>query len=147
MEVILFESVKNLGRAGDKVKVADGYYRNYLGPRGIAQEATPAALKRFEKMKQKRLELEAQRAEEARQFAQKLEGVTITVKAKAGDSDKLFGSVTPQEIVDALAAQGFVVDKRNITTSEPVKHLGEYTVTISIHPEVDGQVKLVVERL
>ena len=146
MEVILFESVKNLGRAGDKVKVANGYYRNYLGPQGMAEEATPSALKRFEKMKKKKMELEAQRADEAREIAKRLEGVTITVKAKAGDSEKLFGSVTPQDIVDALAAQGFQTDKKNITTNEPVKHLGEYTVTIAIHPEVDGEVKLVVER-
>lgn len=146
MEVILFESVKNLGRAGEKVKVAAGYYRNFLGPRGIAQEATNANLKRFEKMKSKQLALEAQRADEARELAQKLEGVTVTVKAKAGDSEKLFGSVTMQEIVDALAEQGYKVDKRSVTTNEPVKHLGEYTVNISIHPEVDGHVKLMVER-
>lgn len=146
MEVILFESVKSLGRAGEQVKVAAGYYRNYLGPQGMAQEATPSALKRFEKMKKKRLELEAKRADEARELAKQLEGVTITVKAKAGDSEKLFGSVTPQDIVDALNVQGYKVDKKNITTNEPVKHLGEYTVTISIHPEVDGQVKLLVER-
>ncbi len=146
MEVILFESVKNLGRAGDKVKVANGYYRNYLGPYGMAEEATPATLKRFEKMKKKRFELEAKRADDAREIAAKLEGVTVTVKAKAGDSLKLFGSVTPQDIVDALGAQGFIVDKKSVTTNEPVKHIGEYIVTISIHPEVDGQVKLVVER-
>lgn len=146
MEIILFESVKNLGRAGEKVKVAAGYYRNYLAPKGMAEEATPSALKRFEKMKKRQLELEAQRADEARQIAAQLEGVTVTVKAKAGDSEKLFGSVTPQDIVDALATQGFKVDKKNITTNEPVKHLGEYTVTVSIHPEVDGQVKLLVER-
>jgi large subunit ribosomal protein L9 len=146
MDVILFDNVKNLGRQGEIVKVSEGYFRNFLKPKKLAEEATPAAVKRVEQMKKRELELAAEREAEARELAGKLENVTITVKSKAGDSDKLFGSITPQDIADAMKQQGYAVDRKNIILPEPVKKLGSYTIGIRIHPEVEGKVKLLVER-
>lgn len=146
MEVILFDSVKNVGRAGDKVKVAGGFFRNFLHPKGLAEEANAGNLKRFEKLKKKAFELAAAKVDDAKAIAASLEGVVVTLKAKAGDSDKLFGSITQGDIADALTAQGFTVQKKQIRTEGPIKSLGEYNVAVEIHPEVDGHVKLVIER-
>src|SRR3569833_146879 len=139
MEVVLFDNVKNLGRQGEIVKVAEGYFRNFLKPQNLADVATPAVMKRYEKMKKKQQELSAQKADEARALAKQLEGLTVTIKSKAGESDKLFGSVTQQDIADALTASGFTVDKKQIETDEPIKTLGEHTASIRIHPEVVGK--------
>jgi len=146
MEVILFENVKGLGRQGDKVKVSEGYFRNYLKPRGLAEEATPANLKRFEKMKQKQLELAAEKLSEARELAKRIQDLVVVVKAKAGDSDRLFGSVTAQDIASALEQQGYLIDKKHIELEEPLKKLGDYQVHLRLHPEVKAKVKVVVER-
>jgi large subunit ribosomal protein L9 len=146
MEVILFENVKGLGRQGDKVKVSEGYFRNYLKPRGLAEEATPANLKRFEKMKQKQLELAAEKLSEARELAKRIQDLVVVVKAKAGDSDRLFGSVTAQDIASALEQQGYLIDKKHIELEEPLKKLGNYQVHLRLHPEVKAKVKVVVER-
>jgi large subunit ribosomal protein L9 len=147
MEVILFDDVKGLGRQGDVVKVAEGYFRNFIRPKGLGDEATPVNMKRYESMKKKQVELAAERLSEARDLAKKLEAVRVTVKAKAGEGDKLFGSVTQQDIAEALATQGFTVDKRHIEVGEHIKRLGEFPIYIQIHPEVKGQFTLVVERL
>ena len=146
MEVILFENVKGLGRQGDKVKVSEGYFRNYLKPRGLAEEATPANLKRFEKMKQKQLELAAEKLSEARELAKRIQDLVVVVKAKAGDSDRLFGSITAQDIASALEQQGYLIDKKHIELEEPLKKLGNYQVHLRLHPEVKAKVKVVVER-
>lgn len=147
MEVILFDDVKNLGRQGDVVKVAEGYFRNFLKPKGLADEATPSSLKRLEHIKKRQLKLAAEREAEARDLAKRLEGVTVTVKAKAGENDKLFGAVTPQNVVDALAASGFIVDKKQVEIPDPIKKLGMYTLAVRIHPEIEGKFKLLVESL
>jgi len=147
MEVILFDNVKGLGRQGDLVNVAEGYYRNFLLPRKLAEEATPAARARYDKMKKKAVELAAHKTSEARAVADQLEAKTITIKAKAGTGEKLFGAVTTQDIAAALASAGFAVDKKQIEMPEPIKTLGEHTASVRIHPEVVGKVKLMVERL
>lgn len=147
MEVILFDNVKGLGRQGDLVRVAEGYFRNYLLPRKLAEEATPAAMQRYQNMKKKALELAAHKSSEARELADKLEAKPITIKAKAGAGEKLFGAVTTQDIANALAAAGFQVDKKQIDIPEPIKTVGEHTASVKIHPEVSGKVKLIVERL
>jgi large subunit ribosomal protein L9 len=147
MDVILYDNVKSLGRQGEIVKVSEGYFRNFLKPKNLAQEATPAALKRWESMKKKEVQLAAEKVAEARELAKRLEDVTISVKGKAGDSEKLFGSITTQEIADAMKAQGYTVDKKNINLEEPIKKLGIFTIGVRIHPEVEGKVKLLVERI
>ena len=146
MEVILFDNVKNLGLPGDTVKVAEGYFRNFLKPRGLAGESTAENRKRFEKTRQKALVVAAEKTKEAKALAKKLEDVTVTVRAKAGEGDKLFGSVTAHDIADGLAAQGFVVDRKQIEISEHIKNLGLFTVSLKVHPEVEAKVKLLVER-
>lgn len=147
MEVILFDNVKGLGRQGDLVKVAEGYFRNFLLPRKLAEEATPAALQRYQKLKKKAVELAAHKTSEARELADKLEAKLITIKAKAGTGDKLFGAVTSQDVANALATAGFTVDKKQIEIPDAIKSLGEHTASVKIHPEVIGKVKLMVERL
>jgi large subunit ribosomal protein L9 len=146
MEVILFADVKGLGRQGDRVKVSEGYFRNFLKPRGLADEATPANVKRFEKMKQKQLELAAQKVAEARELAKRIQDLVVTLKAKAGESDRLFGSVGAADIAEALKQQGYLIDKKNIELEEPIKKLGTHEVVLRLHPEVRAKVKLVVER-
>lgn len=147
MEVILFDDVKGLGRQGEIVKVAEGYFRNFIRPKQLGEEATPANMKRYEKMKKKAIELAAERLSEAQALAKRLEEVTVTVRAKAGEGDKLFGSITQQDIADALAAKGFTVDKRHIEIDEHIKRLGTFTVRVQIHPEVLGKLKVQVERI
>lgn len=146
MEVILFDDVKDLGRQGDVVKVAPGYFRNFLSPKGLAAEATPANRHRFEKMKKKQQELAAARLADAQALAKKIEGITVTVKAKAGETDRLFGSVTQHDIAEALAAAGYNVDKRHIILEEHIKQLGLFTVGVQIHPQVEGKIRVLVER-
>lgn len=147
MKVILFEDVKSLGRMGDTVKVAPGYFRNYLGPKGIADEATPGNMKRFEKMRVKKQALVAAQVDEAKQVAERLNGVSVIVRAKAGESEKLYGSVTTQDIVDAMTAAGYEVERRQVEVHEPIRTLGDHKVTISIHPQVDAEITVTVEAL
>jgi large subunit ribosomal protein L9 len=146
VEIILFDNVKNLGRQGDLVKVADGYYRNYLGPQGLAAQATQANKNRFEKMKKKAQQLSAEKLADAQRLATELESVTVTIRAKAGEGERLFGSITSQDVVDALAAANYTVEKRRIEIPEPIKSLGEHEVVISLHSDVDAKLKIKVER-
>lgn len=146
MEVILFQDVKGLGKQGQVIKVAEGYYRNFLKPKSLAEEATPFNLKRLETMKKKAMQLHAEQVADAKALAKKLEGVTITIKGKAGESEKLFGSITSSDVADALNAQGYIVDKKQIEIDEHIKKLGLFTIGVRIHPEVEGKVKLLVER-
>lgn len=146
MQVILFQDVKNLGRQGDVIKVAEGYYRNFLKPKGLAEEANAVNTKRLEALKKKQLQLAAEQEAEARTVAKRLENVTITLKAKAGDSDQLFGSITQQNVAEALTEQGYTVDKKQIEMEDHIKKLGLFTIGVRIHPQVEGKFKLLVER-
>jgi large subunit ribosomal protein L9 len=144
MEVILREDVKSLGRAGDLVKVKDGYGRNFLLPQGLAFEATPGNRKRIEAESKSRNARQAQERAEAEAQAAKLGSLTITLTRKAGEGDRLFGSITAQDIADALAAKGQAVDKRKIELEHPIKTVGEHTVPVQLHHDVTAQVKITV---
>ena len=137
MQVILMEKVANLGGLGDVVKVKDGYARNFLIPQGMARRATPANLKEFES---RRAELEKKANEHltgAQERAEKLEGLKIDIAQKAGVDGRLFGSVTNADISEALAAQGLQVKKSEIRMPQgPLKHIGEYPVTLQLHTDV-----------
>lgn len=146
MEVILFDNVKGLGRQGDKVKVSEGYYRNFLKPKNLAEEATPAALKRYEKMKKKALEMAAHQVAEAKELEAKIKDVEFVVPAKAGTGEKLFGAVTSADIAKAMEAQGFSADKKQIDLPEPIKSLGVHKAALKIHPEVTAEITVKVER-
>ncbi len=142
MKIILRQDVETVGKAGDIVEVKNGYARNYLIPQGLALEATKGNLKRFEQEK-KSLELQKNREKKAAEKeAEKLNDTSITISVSVGEEDKLFGSVTSQDIANALEEKGFKLDKRKIHLDEPIKALGIYSVPIKLHPEVEAKVKV-----
>jgi large subunit ribosomal protein L9 len=145
MEVILLEKVDNLGGLGDKVKVKGGYGRNYLIPSGKATLATPANVARFE---ERRAELErsssdALTAAKARRDA--LEGLEVTIAAKAGDEGKLFGSVGTSDIVHTLGEAGYVIERHEVRLPEGAfRVIGEYEVSLHLHADVDATIRVIV---
>ncbi len=142
MEIILRQSVENLGKPGDIVKVSPGYARNYLLPRGLAYEATPGNRKRIA-MEKARLEAaEGERIKAAQSLAERLEAVQLTFSARVGDEEKLFGSVTTADIAQQLEAQGFDIEKRQIDLHEPIKSLGVYKIPVRLHAEVKPEIKV-----
>ena len=142
IEIILREDVKSLGRAGDLVRVKPGYARNFLLPQGLAYEATEGNKKRIAAEGKARASRgQAERAE-AERVAATLGAVTLTLVGKAGEEGKLFGSITPQDIAEALAKQGHEVDKRRIELEHPIKTLGHHTIGIRLPHEVRAEVRL-----
>ncbi|HSB32746.1 MAG TPA: 50S ribosomal protein L9 [Candidatus Sulfobium mesophilum] len=144
MKVFLKEDVKSLGKMGDVVNVAEGYARNFLLPKKFAVEANPKNLKEFEHNKRIIQEKAAKIKDASKATAEKLSAVTLKIKAKAGEEDKLFGSVTTMDISEAFKAEGFDVDRKKIILAEPIKRLGEYTVEVKVHSEVNASVKVQV---
>jgi large subunit ribosomal protein L9 len=145
MQVILFQNIEKLGMQGDIVNVANGYYRNYLGPRGAALEATAGNLKRLE-VKRHKLQAEAEKqVQEAEAFSKQLAAAKIHFVMKAHDGDKLFGSVHDHEILEQLVAQGFNLERRQILLREPIKTTGTHTVRVRLVGQVDAFVHVTVE--
>ena len=143
-DVILREDVKSLGKAGELVRVKPGYARNYLLPRGLAFEATEGNKKRIAAETRARGARDQAERTEAERFAATLGAVALTLKGKAGEEGKLFGSITAQDIADALAAQGHQVDRRRIELEHPIKTLGHHTVAVRLHPEVQAELRVTV---
>ena len=144
MKVILTNDMDELGLEGDIVKVANGYARNYLIPKGIALAATKQNITLTESRK-KKIEIRRLKAkEDAEKVRERLAGVTITICQKAGEEDKLYGSVTNIDIAAQLEKQGVIIDRRKISLDKPIKSLGEYDVPVKLYPEVTGSVKVVV---
>jgi len=142
MKIILRQDFENLGKVGDIIQVKSGYARNYLIPKKIAYPAKPNYVKMLEeekRQKQHRLQKEKRSAEE---LAKKLESISVTISVSVGEEDKMFGSVTTQDIGKALAEQGFEIDRRKIQLDEPIKELGIYSVPVKLHPEVEAKVKV-----
>jgi large subunit ribosomal protein L9 len=142
MKVILKETISSLGIIGSEVKVADGYARNYLLPQEKAVLATPQNRR---KMENERAKFEIQIAKErklAEEMAQKLEGVVCQISAKVSEEDRLYGSVTVRDIIDALAAQNIVVEKRMILLKEPLKTVGTFQVPIRVYNEVEPEISV-----
>jgi large subunit ribosomal protein L9 len=136
MEVILREHVEKLGSRGEVVKVADGYARNYLLPRKLALLATEGNRKHIER---ERAKLDAKEADEKKvveAIGERLAGVEVVIARKVGETDALYGSVTAADIVEALAAKGFDIDKRKLQLAEPLKKIGEVKVPVKLHREV-----------
>ena len=143
MIVILLKDVKGKGQAGDVVKVNDGYARNMLLPRGLAQEATEGNIRNLEKQKAIAAEKRAAEEAKAREDKAKLEEITLEIKSKGGDSGKLFGSITSKDIADVLEAQeGIRIDKKKIEMPSPIKAAGESTVTIKLFTNVSAELKV-----
>ncbi|NLZ52956.1 MAG: 50S ribosomal protein L9 [Thermoanaerobacteraceae bacterium] len=140
MKVILLEDVKKLGKKGDLVNVADGYARNYLFPRNLAQEATAGGIKQLKQEKAALEKKKRKELEQAKELAAKLASTTVTLKVKSGGQGKLFGSVTSKDISEALKEQQNIeVDRRKIELPESIKSLGSYQVDIKLAPEVDAK--------
>ncbi|MCG3111227.1 MAG: 50S ribosomal protein L9 [Candidatus Manganitrophus sp. SA1] len=144
MKVILREDVDKLGRMGDLVNVADGYARNFLLPRNMAALATTKNIKSLEHEKRviaDRVKKEKMAAEEE---AKKISAVSVSIPVQVGEEGKLFGSVTSKDIADAIAAQGFEIDKRRIQLEKPIKEIGTFMVPVKVHHDVTAQVKVEV---
>ena len=143
MKVILLADVKGKGKAGDVVKVNDGYARNMLFPKGLAKEATAGNLKNLEHQKAIAAEQEAERKAEAEATAKKLADLTVKIETKAGDNGKLFGSITSADIADACKEQaGIEIDKKKIVLDAPVKQAGNVEVHVKLYPEVTAKLKV-----
>lgn len=144
MQVILREDIEKLGKIGDLVKVADGFARNYLVPKKKAIEATPKNLRAMEHAKKMVADRLRKLKKEAAADADRIKGIAVTIKAKAGEENKLFGSVTSMDIAEAVRAQGVAIDKRKIVLEEPIKRLGEYAVPVKLHTDVVVELKVSV---
>jgi large subunit ribosomal protein L9 len=144
MQVILREDIDKLGKIGDLVKVADGYARNYLVPNKKAIEATPKNLNAMDHAKKMVSDRIRKLKKEAAADADMIKALAITIKAKSGEEGKLFGSVTSMDIAEAMKAQGVGIDKRKIVLDEPIKRLGDYTITVKLHADVTADFKLTV---
>jgi len=146
MKVILAQDVKNLGKQGEIKEVSDGYARNYLIPRGLAVEATKANLKEQEEKAIRLQKQKDRKKNEAQALYELLDGKTITITARVGGGDKLFGAVTAREISEAINQEFKIkLDKRKVDLGEPIKHVGEYPVKLKIYPSIQAQIKVRVE--
>lgn len=146
MEVILKQDVKGTGKAGQIVKVSDGYARNKLIPGGLAIEATPANKKAFEREKAKAAEKLAQDRAAAEEFARRLEDNIVVVKTKVGENGRLFGAITSMDIANAIKEQtGEEVDRRKIVLSKPIKDTGVETIEIKLFQDISAKVVIRIE--
>lgn len=145
MEVVLKEDVEKIGEAGEKVKVADGYGRNFLIPQGLAIEASSANMAVIEQhMKNRAKKLAAQKSD-AKAMAAEIAKLHLVYTRRAGEDGKLFGSLTASEIGRSVVEKGFQIDKRKILLDMPIKQLGEHEVKIKLHPEVTGIIKVEIQ--
>ncbi|HIU26301.1 MAG TPA: 50S ribosomal protein L9 [Candidatus Copromorpha excrementigallinarum] len=145
MIVILTKDVKGKGKAGDVVKVSDGYARNMLLPKGLAKEATEGNIRNLEKQKAIAAEKREEQKAAAQAVAQRLEKITLEIKSKGGESGKLFGSITSKDIADALEKQeGIKIDKKKIEMDSPIKQEGQSHVTVKLFSEVSADLKVSV---
>ena len=142
MKVILIENVPSLGKAGDLAQVAEGYGLNFLIHKKLALEATAANLRYLDQQKESFLQKATQEKQKAAQLAARIEQLPCTLARPAGESEKLFGSVTTMDLNKFLQEQGISIDRRKIHLSNPIKTLGSYTVALKLHPEVTAQMKV-----
>ena len=145
MEIILRETIENLGRAGQVVKVADGYARNYLLPRKLAYAATPGNMKVIEFEKQSLLRKEARQKDDSEKLKNLLDAVEIVIRRKVGEQNALYGSVTNADVAEELEKKGFQIEKRKIHMDDHIKTLGEHVIPIRLFKDVTANVKLKVE--
>jgi large subunit ribosomal protein L9 len=145
MKVILKKDMSSLGGYGEVVTAARGYARNYLIPRGMAIEATPGNLRQLDSERAAYVKKVAARVADAEKLASELEAVSLSFERKAGEDDKLFGSVTTHDIEEALKSKGFAsIDRKAISLKEPIKTIGSHAVAVKLHPEVSANIKIEV---
>jgi large subunit ribosomal protein L9 len=146
MEVILLERISRLGQMGDVVRVKDGFARNFLLPRGKALRATDENRTRFEGMKGDLQARSATLKADAAQVAEKIDGKSFTVLRQASESGQLFGSVSPRDLVTLITASGFQVTRNQIELNTPIKTIGQHKVPLSLHPEIESSITIIVAR-
>jgi len=146
MEVILREDWASLGRRGDVVKVAEGYARNFLLPKGKALAVTPQNRARIEKEHKDNAVKLAKEKAVFEELGKKIDGMRFVVPRRVADDDNLYGSVSSSDIADLLKAKGFEVEKRKLSLDEPIKTLGEHTIKVRLHPEVETTIRLLVTK-
>lgn len=144
MKVILTEEIRGLGTRGDLVTVKDGYARNYLIPKNLAQEATKSNLNAIEHQRRKWSLLAQEEKNAAQKQADRVKGVKIRIEKRVGENGHLFGSVTANEIADALAEKGIEVDKRRIELGSPIKNIGLHDVEVRLHRDVTAAIQVEV---
>lgn len=145
MEVILLQDVKSLGKKGDRVKVNDGYARNFILPKKLGIEATNKNINDLKLQKANEEKVAAEIYEEAKEFASKIEEKAVAMTIKAGEGGKIFGSLSSKEIAKAVFDQlGLEIDKKKMQLPEPIKTLGTHMIPVKIHPKVTAQLKVVV---
>ena len=142
MQVILLQDVDNLGTEGEVVGVKNGYGRNYLIPQGLARMATPGTIKAREEEVRQTARKTAQKKQDAERVARELEGTEVVVAVRTGEENRIFGTVTPQQLAVELASRGFEVDRRRIEFTEDIRVIGVYTAKVRVHPEVTANVKV-----
>ncbi len=148
MQAILLTEVEGLGEAGAVVTVARGYMRNYLEPRGIAEAATPARIAEVQRREEQRRAAEVRAEAQSKELAELLGRTILTLKAKAGDDGRLFGSITSADVATAIQeARGVRVDRRHITVEPPIRALGTYSVPVELAPGLTTEVKTIVSPL
>ena len=145
MKVILLQDVRGKGKKGQMLEVSDGYARNYMLPRKIALEATADAINTMRMNDKATQERQARERAEAMELAKRMKAMTLTVYAKGGGAGRLFGSVTSQEIADALQSQGITLDKRKIVIDEPIKNVGTYTIRCKLGYEITAQLTVQIQ--
>ena len=145
MKVILRQDVPNLGRAGEVKEVKEGYARNYLFPRKLAEELTQGRLKEAQKVEEKRASKKQRDRDAALEAAERLKGLQLTLFARGGEKGKLFGSITVADIAGALQKKGIRVDKRKIEIPQPIKTLGSHRVAVKLHPDIVPVLEIIVE--
>jgi len=145
MKVIFLQDVKGQGKKGEIKEVSDGYARNFLIPKGLAVEATKTRMKEIQEQQEKQRKTQEKEKAEAVKIQQNLNGQSVTIKARTGGGDKLFGAVTAKEIAEAIEKQFKVnIDRKKIELTEPIKHLGEYSIKIKIYPSVQAEMQVIV---
>ena len=148
MKVILLQDVKGKGKKGQMLEISDGYARNFLLPKKLAMEATPDAINTMRMNDKAAAERAAKERAEALEISRKLREMTVVVTAKGGGAGKLFGSITSQEIADALKAKsGIVIDKRKIVLADPIKNVGTYTVQCKLGYEITAPLTVKIEEI
>jgi large subunit ribosomal protein L9 len=145
MKVILIDEIRGLGTRGDVVTVKDGYARNFLFPKKLAREATSGNLKAVEQERKKWALLANQEKEQAQRAADSVKGMKVVIRKRVGDHGQLFGSVTANDIADALAAKGVEVDKRRIELAHTIKTTGTHDVEVKLHRDVSAQIQVDVQ--
>ena len=145
MKVILMTDVPALGQRGEMRDVANGYARNFLLPRKLAVPATPANLKNVEHLKRQRAREEERALETAKATAERIEGLTLAVTARASEDGRLYGSVSPQDVVEFLERHKISVEKRRVAMDEPIKAVGDYKVLVRLHGDVTAALTVTVK--